>query len=54
MKYETVRYFDRKEVNDSLMLCEKMFNRITSFFQKGDLILFSTVPTITPLKGAFK
>lgn len=54
MKYETVRKFDRKEVNDALMLCEKMFNRITSFFQKGDLILFPTVPTIAPLKGAFE
>lgn len=54
MKYETVRNFDRKEVNDSLALCEKMFNRITSFFQKGDLILFPTVPTIAPLKGAFE
>lgn len=54
MRYETVRNFDRKEVNDSLMLCEKMFNRITSFFQKGDLILFPTVPTIAPLKGAFE
>ena len=54
MRYETVRNFDRKEVNDSLMLCEKMFNRITSFFQKSDLILFPTVPTIAPLKGAFE
>lgn len=54
MKYETVRNFDRKEVNDSLILCEKMFNRITSFLHKGDLILFPTVPTIAPLKGAFE
>lgn len=54
MKYETVRDFDRKKVNDSLMLSEKMFDRITSFFQKGDLILFPTVPTIAPLKGAFE
>src|SRR5699024_2622619 len=44
----------RKKVNDSLMLSEKMFDRITSFFQKGDLILFPTVPTIAPLKGAFE
>lgn len=54
MKYEAVRNFDRRKVNDSLMLCEKIFNRMTSFFQKGDLILFPTVPTIAPLKGAFE
>lgn len=54
MKYETVRSFDRRNVNESLMLCEKVFNRIKSFIQKGDLILFPTVPTIAPLRGAFE
>ncbi|QOH80950.1 glutamyl-tRNA amidotransferase [Plesiomonas shigelloides] len=54
MKYETVRHFDRKEVNNSLTLCEKMFNRIKSFIKKGDLIVFPTTPTTAPLKGSLQ
>lgn len=56
MKYETVRKFDRKSVSGSLRLCERYFRQmfLFMFIKKGDLVLFSTVPTIAPLKHSLE
>lgn len=50
--YENIRNFKRSELNDALLLSEKIFNKICNFTNKGDLFLFPTTPTIAPLKGA--
>lgn len=51
--YENVQNFNRTELNEALFLCEKIYNRIFKFTNKGDLFLFPTTPTIAPLKGSF-
>lgn len=50
--YENIRNFKRSELNGALLLCEKIFNKISKFTNKGDLFLFPTTPTIAPLKGS--
>lgn len=50
--YRNIRNVKRSELNDALLLCEKIFNKIFNFTNKGDLFLFPTTPTIAPLKGA--
>ena len=50
--YENIRNFERVELNDALLLCEKIFNRISDFTNKGDLFLFPTTPMVAPLKGS--
>ncbi len=50
--YENIRNFERVELNDALLLCENIFNKISDFTNKGDLFLFPTTPMVAPLKGA--
>ena len=50
--YANVQNFDRMELNEALILCEKIFNRVSKFVNPGDLFLFPTTPTIAPLKGS--
>lgn len=52
MKYDYVRQLDRKGLNEALLLCEKIFNRISRFIKKGDVFMFPTTPRNAPLKGS--
>lgn len=50
--YKNIKDFNRTDLNEALLLCEKIYNRINSFIGKGDLFLFPTTPTVAPLKGS--
>ncbi|GAA4889987.1 amidase family protein [Ferrimonas pelagia] len=52
MKYDTVRHFERSDVNPVLAQCELLFGRICAFTQPGDLFLYPTLATIAPMKGS--
>ena len=50
--YSNVKNFNRSEINEALLLTEKIYSKIRNFTNEDDLFLFPTTPTIAPRKGA--
>ncbi|MBS1180495.1 MAG: putative amidase family protein [Proteobacteria bacterium] len=51
MAYGNVRRFDRIAALDSLVRCERFFERINALLAPGTVICFPTTPVIAPVKG---
>ncbi|PTW55699.1 amidase [Breoghania corrubedonensis] len=52
MAYGNVRDFDRIAALESVVRCERLFERINAALPPGTVICFPTTPVIAPLKGS--
>jgi amidase len=51
MAYGNVQRFDRIAAMDSLVRCERLFEKINAYLVPGTVVCFPTTPVVAPLKG---